>query len=91
MLIAPAADPQDGLLDMVSVGPLSRLELMRRLPLLYSGGHLGVPGVSHRLVRTLEVSSPEPVPLNVDGEVVGGLPAVFEVLPGAVPLLYPAT
>jgi YegS/Rv2252/BmrU family lipid kinase len=91
MLIAPEADPQDGLLDLVSIGPLSRWELLRKLPLVYSGKHLGVPGVAHRLIRRLEVSSSEAVPLNIDGEVVGALPAVFEALPGAVPLLLPAT
>lgn len=87
MRVAPTADPQDGLLDLVAVGDLSRWGLLRRFPLIYTGGHIGVPGVTHRLVRRLEVRSPEEVYLNIDGEAIGTLPASFEVLPGAVPFL----
>lgn len=87
MRVAPQADPQDGRLDMVSVGGLSRWELLRRFPSIYSGGHLGAPGVEFRRARRVLARSPETVHLNVDGEAAGTLPASFEILPGAVPFL----
>lgn len=87
MRVAPTADAQDGKLDLVVVGDLSRPALLRRFPLLYTGGHLGTAGVTHRLARRVEVSSPETVYLNIDGEAIGTLPAVFEALPAAVPFL----
>ena len=87
MRIAPRADAQDGKLDFVAVGDLSRLQLFGRFPLIYSGGHLGTSGVTHRLISRLEVRSKAPVYLNIDGEAMGALPAVFEALPGAVPFL----
>lgn len=90
MRIAPAADASDGRLDLVSVGDLSRPALLKRLPLVYAGLHLGQSGVHHRLVRRVEVRSEETVYLNVDGEAVGTLPAVFEILPGAVPFILPS-
>lgn len=89
MRIAPQADPEDGKLDLVAVGNLSRWGLLRRFPLIYTGGHLGSPGVSHALVRRLEARSDAKVYLNIDGEAVGTLPAVFEVLPAAVSFLCP--
>lgn len=89
MRLAPAANPEDGSMDMVAVGELSRLGLLWRFPLIYTGGHLGFRGVTHELVRRLEVRSPERVVLNIDGEAIGTLPAVFEVLPGAVAFLCP--
>lgn len=90
MRVAPAASAEDGLLDLVTVGDLSRPQLLRRFPLIYTGGHLGTEGVAHRLAKKVEVSSPETVYLNIDGDAIGTLPAVFSVLPGAVPFLCPS-
>lgn len=91
MKIAPGADAQDGALDLVTVGDLSRWELLRRFPGVYRGTHLGRERVTHRLIRRLEARSTQPVYLNIDGEAVGLLPARFEVLPSALPFLLPAS
>ena len=90
MHIAPDADAEDGFLDLVTVADLPRLKLLRRFPSIYSGNHLGTEGVECRRVRRVEASSQEVVHLNVDGDIVGTLPAVFEVLPKAVSFLLPA-
>lgn len=90
MRVAPQANPQDGCLDLVTIGEMSRWDLFRRLPLIYSGGHLRMPEVAHRLVRRLEARAPEQTFLNIDGEAVGVLPAIFETIPKAVPFLCAA-
>jgi diacylglycerol kinase (ATP) len=90
MKIAPAADAEDGRLDIVTVGDVSRPELLKRFFSVYRGEHLNAPGVGHRLARRLEARSGSNVYLNIDGEAVGRLPAVFETLPKAVPFLVPA-
>jgi YegS/Rv2252/BmrU family lipid kinase len=93
MEVAPRARPDDGLLDVVVVSGLTTLELVRRLPRLYRGTHLEIPGVSFATCRRLDAA---PLPLaagqgnvftEVDGEPLGVLPARYEVLPGAVTLL----
>jgi diacylglycerol kinase (ATP) len=89
MAISPGADVEDGHLDVVTVGDVSRLALLRSFHLLYSGRHLGEAGVERRLVKRLEARSAETVYLNVDGEAVGRLPATFECLPKVVPFLLP--
>lgn len=85
MKVAPEADAADGLLDVVTIGAVGRLELLGLLPKAYSGGHLGRPGVSVRRAKKVELSSPEPLPLNLDGDAEGEGPASFEVLPGVLP------
>ena len=87
MRLAPGADARDGLLDVLTVGALSRAELLRLVPSIYAGGHVGAPGVVLRRARRLEVRSDEALPLNVDGDLDGAAPAVFEVLPKAVAFL----
>jgi YegS/Rv2252/BmrU family lipid kinase len=89
MLVAPGADGADGELDLVLVADMSRLALACSFPGLYRGTHLGRPGITLTRLRRLEAASDEPVYLNIDGEADGMLPAVFEVLPGAVRMLTP--
>lgn len=90
MLIAPGAVDDDGLMDLVLVGGMSRLALAANLPRLYKGTHLSSPGVTITRLRRLEAESDETVYLNIDGEADGMLPAVFEVLPRAVSVIAPA-
>lgn len=89
MLIAPDTSDDDGLMDLVLVADMGRLALAGKFPKLYSGRHLGEPGVSVISLRRLEADSEEEVWLNIDGEAEGRLPAVFEVLPGAVKVMVP--
>jgi diacylglycerol kinase (ATP) len=89
--MAPLADPCDGLLDVIVVGDVNLLENARGLAKIRAGTHLeaGNTKWSLRRAERVEVSSPAPVRLDVDGEQPGYLPAVFEVVPGALDLLVP--
>ena len=84
MRIVPAARPDDGLLDVCLVQDLSRVEVLKLLPRLYSGRHVGHPNIS--LFRCSEVTADADVRVlcQADGELVGGLPARFGILPGAL-------
>lgn len=90
MLIAPGTKDDDGLMDLVLVGDMSRLSLLRNFPSLYKGTHLGSPGITLTALRRLEADSDETVYLNIDGEADGRLPAIFETLPRAINVLAPA-
>ncbi len=85
--IAPGASLRDGLLDVVIVGDVGRLELLASLPLALFGRHLAHPKVTALRVRSVAIAAGEAVPIQADGEVVGWLPAEFDVLPGALDLL----
>ncbi len=89
MRVAPAARPDDGLFDVISIRGTSRARLLRHLPLLYDGRHLSLPDVaSHRGVHVAiePLCSETVVCIEVDGEPLGRLPARFELLPGALAL-----
>jgi diacylglycerol kinase (ATP) len=89
MEIAPPALPDDGLLDLVVVGDVGRLESMRLMGSVRRGAHMTHPKLEHRRVRRVEVRCALPVGVDADGERPGSLPAVFEVVPGALEVLAP--
>lgn len=86
MKIAPAADPADGLLDLVVLGDLGRLELLRWLPAVYRGGHLRNPKVLARVARRVTIRAARPLPMHVDGEVAPPAPVTLTIAPGALRL-----
>lgn len=84
MLIAPNADPSDGLIEYVRWGPIGRLGLIRMLPRLYDGTHIEHPLASRRAVKRVEFALDAPVDVMVDGEIVTVNCQALEILPGAV-------
>lgn len=91
MHVAPDARNDDGLFDVVAVAALGRARLVRRLPRIYRGAHLRDPAVNLHRGRVLEAEPRgAPVPIELDGEPLGFLPARFEALPGALSLVGPA-
>jgi diacylglycerol kinase (ATP) len=84
MLIAPQADPTDGLIEFVRWGPIGRLGLLRTLPRLYDGTHITHPFASRRAVRHVEFSSTVPVDVMIDGEVATLECRSLDILPAAV-------
>jgi diacylglycerol kinase (ATP) len=84
MLIAPDADPSDGLIEFVRWGPIGRLGLLRTLPRLYDGSHIKHPLASRRAVRHVEFKEAAPVDVMIDGEVVILECRSLDVVPAAV-------
>jgi diacylglycerol kinase (ATP) len=90
MRIAPDALPDDGLFDVIINGDLGTLETLRLLGKVRSGSHMSHPKMERRLARRVEISCERRVGVETDGERPGELPAVFEVVPGAIELLVPS-
>jgi diacylglycerol kinase family enzyme len=69
--IAPRAAVDDGLLDMVLIRAVSKLELVRRMPDAIAGRHLELPMTRYAQVASfvVEAAAPEPY-LALDGELV---------------------
>ncbi len=81
MFAAPEADLSDGLLDVLIIGDLSKPDLLWSLPRVYRGTHLTHPKITLKKARDIEIRSDDSVFLQADGELLGGLPARFYVLP----------
>ncbi len=84
MLIAPQADPTDGMIEFVRWGPIGRLDLVRMLPRLYDGTHLAHPLASRRAVRHVEFNVPIPIDIMIDGEIATLQCRYLDVVPAAV-------
>lgn len=89
MKLAPHADPNDGLFDVVVAGDLSKPEALRALSRVYSGRHVELPTVTSYRGRVLTIEAERPLHLEADGEVIGTVPVKFEVAPGALSILVP--
>lgn len=86
--ICAGAVPDDGLLDVVVIGPVSKAELVRVFPQLPSGGHVDHPAVERHRVRSVRLTSPGVVAYG-DGERLGPLPVTASVRPGALRVFVP--
>ncbi len=85
MRVAPRAEVDDGLADVVLVRPMPRWQIPLRMPRIYLGTHLGQPSVAWRRARRIRLEPEGPIPpFDVDGELLPSGAATFELLPGAV-------
>lgn len=74
MRITPAARLDDGELDLVTVGDLTRTAAALLFPRIYWGGHLPHRGVRSTRVTRLTVSAAAPLAFEADGELFLGTP-----------------
>lgn len=93
--IAPAARPDDGLLDLVLFDAPGPWRALHYLWTVLCGLHLRRRDVYHRRVRRVTLSAAEPVPFQLDGDPGGSVaadperPWSVEVLPRALDVLVP--
>jgi diacylglycerol kinase (ATP) len=86
--VAPYANPEDGLLDVVIVryGSISSL-VGAAARLLTNGNYIDSTAVEHRQARKVCVDASPGIWFNADGELLTNEPLTFEVLPGALEVI----
>jgi diacylglycerol kinase (ATP) len=89
MKICPEAEPDDGLLDVLLIGDLTKLDLVRTMPRIYRGTHLPHPKAELLRGAVVSVESGDPLPVELDGEQPGTTPVRFEIVPKALRLRVP--
>jgi len=82
--IAPQADLRDGLLDVILVPSRSPAKMMLLAAEMLLGNHLSSNAVIFRRAKKISVRSRPGMWFNVDGELIGNDPVVFQILPGAL-------
>jgi len=88
MLVAPNADPSDGLFDVVYVDAVTRPAILKLLPSFVTGKFISLP-ITHSL-RAEEVVIESPgMTINLDGELQQVDRARFTLLPGALRISCP--
>jgi diacylglycerol kinase (ATP) len=86
MRISPRSSMDDGLLDVVVAGPLSRWEFARIFPTVFSGRHVDHPRVTLYRAASVRIDSPGIIGY-ADGERFGPLPLTCDAVPGALTVL----
>jgi diacylglycerol kinase (ATP) len=81
--IAPQAQCDDGLLDVILVGATTRVDMLRSLWLAKQGRHLDHPKVQMVRGRKIRIRTDVEAPIVVDGDVNLRTPVEIEVVPGA--------
>jgi diacylglycerol kinase (ATP) len=90
LVAAPGASPDDGILDVIRWGDMSRRVAIDAIDGQRKGGtHLDIEGIDRHPAKVIELSSPKPSQIDLDGELGGFLPARIEVVPGAIRFAAP--
>ncbi len=84
MMMAPDANTRDGLLDIIRVGKMGRLALLRTFPKIFKGTHVQHPAVSCYQATAVDLRLGGEVDVMIDGEMMKLNPTRLEVLPGAI-------
>ena len=76
-LIAPGAEPDDGLLDVILVSRLARRRVLQLFPSVYEGRHVEYEEVETFRAREIRIASEKPIGLAPDGELRGETPVTI--------------
>ena len=87
MMISPMSDLQDGYLDVMILGPVSRFEFLRVFPKVYSGSHINHPAVKFLKAKNVAISANAVA--YADGERVGDLPIEVSIVEKCLRVLIP--
>ena len=87
MKLAPHAEMDDGLLDVILTDRATRLDVIRELRRIRRGGYLNNPKVSELRARQVSITASQPMAIDIDGEMAGYTPAYLTALPRAVRFL----
>jgi len=86
MHIAPNASVDDGLLDIIILRDLSKLNLLLSLPRVYKGSHLTHGRITSLRGKKVRVFADQTALLDLDGEQPGSAPIELEIIPHAINL-----
>lgn len=84
---APDAEVDDGLLDIVILGADSKLRLLRAMPKMYDGSHVGLDSVTILRGKKIRIEASSAVNAFGDGEYLAPLPLDVSILAGALTVI----
>ncbi len=88
MMIAPDAEINDGLLDIILINDMKKMELLKCLPQVYSGKHRNHPKVKIFKGQKVDIACSQKIWMEMDGETPGTSNLSIELIPAAIRLVY---
>lgn len=80
MHIAPQAEIDDGLFDIIVIKDISKLKLFYRFPTIYQGKHIDLPEIALYRCQSVSLQTADSTILEADGEILGFSPSEFRIL-----------
>ena len=90
MWLTPEAEIDDGRLDVLLIGDVTKADFVRTFPKIYRGKHLSHPKIEVLHGTTVRVDADKPLPIVLDGEQPGTTPVTFELVPQALRVRVPS-
>lgn len=91
MMLAPDAELDDGLFDVVMTGETSKLSFLANLPKVFKGTHLEEDAITVLRGAEVEITASRPFEIYADGEHLTDLPAKLRLLRRALRIIAPAS
>lgn len=89
LYLAPNASIQDGLLDTVFIGNISKLRMLVNIPRVFKGTHINEPGFKIIQGRSIKIEADEKYTIFADGDAISPPPANIKVMPNALRVIVP--
>jgi YegS/Rv2252/BmrU family lipid kinase len=90
MLVAPAAELDDGLLDVITLGEVGKLRFLTKvLPKVFDGSHVELPEIGVHRAAEVVIEADRRFAVYGDGDHIADLPATLTVLPRALTVIVP--
>ena len=91
--MTPRAAPDDGVLDLIFATQMSRLKLLRLLPMTFNGRHVEQPGITYVRSTRLTIECDPPTPIQADGELFerSATHIEYSILPGKLRIIVPGS
>ena len=89
--LAPDASMNDGLFDVLILKKCNLGEFIRVVSAALRGEHINDPNTIYFQTKSIQITSPDYVQINLDGEFGGTLPCVFSVLPSHLKIIVDET
>ena len=90
MMIAPHAELDDGLLEVIAISQVSKVRYLRGIPKAFKGTHVENEEVTERRGTTIEIRADRPFAVYADGEHLTDLPATLSTMRRALRVIAPS-
>lgn len=89
MFVAPDAELDDGLFDVIVIGAVGKFQFLRNFPKVFKGTHVDDDEVRTFRTPSIQVDADRPFAVYADGEHITDLPATIRVIPSALRVIVP--
>lgn len=89
MRLAPNASIEDGLLDIVTIGAVSKYRFLLNIPGVFKGAHINKNGVNITRGSQIHIEADSKYVVYADGELVSPPPVLIKCIPNALRILMP--